>query len=47
MHFDTETQTKPQKNSDTMGLENVGPLLVPFLRTSDTIGTVHCTLNHD
>jgi hypothetical protein len=33
--------------SDTMGLENVGPVLAPFLRTSDTTGTVHKTLKHD
>jgi hypothetical protein len=32
---------------DTVGLENVGPALAPVLRTSDMIGTIFRTLNHD
>jgi hypothetical protein len=33
--------------SDTMEIENVGPVLATFLRTSDMTGTIHRTLNHD
>jgi hypothetical protein len=33
--------------SDTMAVENIGPVLAPVLRTSYLTGTFHRTLNYD
>jgi hypothetical protein len=33
--------------SDAVGLENVGSVIAHFLQTSDILGTIHRTLNHN